>query len=84
MNIWLRNALPKLFQTAVARMQTDDQLQTSFYQFIPVASEIEDSFFLPLVESLTKPLRQSQCVLTSDGRWLLPENVLFPPAGAGP
>jgi len=80
-NLWLRGAIPSLFQKAVTRLQSDEDFGTTFYQFVPLRSEVTSPFFKSVVETILDNLRKTECVLADDGRWVAPDTIFFPPTG---
>eukprot|EP00668_Euglena_longa_P003191 GGOE01003734.1.p1 GENE.GGOE01003734.1~~GGOE01003734.1.p1 ORF type:complete len:1439 (-),score=488.44 GGOE01003734.1:246-4562(-) len=80
-NLWLRGAIPTLFTKAVARLQNEEDFASNFYQFVPLKSEVTAPFFKTVVDNILEALKKAECVLTTDGRWMTPDTVFFPPTG---
>lgn len=74
-NEWLRDEICNVFSKAVEDFKEDNQLKTSFYNYIPLDSEIKDDFFSEVVNQLYQALIESECVLTTSSKWLKPADV---------
>ncbi len=72
-NKWLRDNVSTVFLEAVETFKNDENLKTSFYNYIPI--QIKDNFFSEVVEQLKAKLSDSNCVLTESGKWLEPSQI---------
>lgn len=74
-NEWLRDNISTVFLESLETFKNDENLKVSFYNYIPLDSEITDEFFLKVVEQLKDKLLESDCVLTESAKWLKPSQV---------
>ena len=76
-NEWLRDSIVKVFFDAVKEFKRDANLKYSFYSYIPVKEEINDEFFLPVVDQIYKKLQKEKCVLSEANRWRTPSEIVI-------
>lgn len=74
-NIWLRDSISKVFLKSVETFKNNENLKSNFYKYIPLESDVTDSFFSTVVEKLKSELSESNCILTDSGKWLKPSQV---------
>jgi hypothetical protein len=74
-NKWLRDNVSTVFLEAVETFKNDENLKTSFYNYIPIESEITDELFSEVVGQLKDKLSDSNCVSTESGKWLKPSQI---------
>lgn len=74
-NEWLRDNISTVFLESIEIFKNEENLKVSFYNYIPLESEITDEFFSKVVEQLKDQLLYSNCVFTESVRWLKPSQV---------
>ncbi len=74
-NRFLRDNIASVFLKAVEEFKLDENLKKTYYNFIPLISEIKDTFFSHVVEQIHNALRRTQCILTESENWLEPQKV---------
>lgn len=74
-NKFLRDNIATVFLKAVEEFKLDENLKTTYYNFIPLVDDLKDDFFSPVVEEIHKKLKSSRCILTESNNWLEPEKV---------
>lgn len=74
-NKWLRDNIANVFLESVEDFKEDDQLKTTFYNYIPTENEVKDGFFSVAVKQLHNKLIESECILTESGKWLEPSKI---------
>ena len=74
-NDWLRDNISAVFLKSIETFKNDKNLKVSFYNYIPLESEITDEFFSNVVEQLKDQLLDSSCVFTESSQWLKPSQV---------
>ncbi|HEY9800029.1 MAG TPA: DUF3883 domain-containing protein [Leptolyngbyaceae cyanobacterium] len=75
-NKWIRDNIATTFLLAVEKFKQDSNLQKTYYNYIPLNSEIKDEFFIPVVSEIHNKLKTSECILTESGKWQIPSNVV--------
>lgn len=75
-NLWLRDKIAPSFLSAVDEFKADEHIKTTFYNFIPVNSDINDKFFKPVVDRIHRLLKDAPCILTTSGKWVEPGNII--------
>lgn len=75
-NNFLRDNIASVFLKAVGQFKQDENLKTTYYNFIPLANEVTDEFFSPVVRQIYINMRENECILTESGNWLKPIRVL--------
>jgi len=76
-NMWLRNNIAPMFLQAVNEFKQDEALKKTFYNYIPLVSDVTDPFFLPVVEQIHTHLQKTECILTESGNWRKPADVFL-------
>lgn len=76
-NEFLRDQIPPIFENAVNSFKEDENLKRTFFNFIPLKEEIQDPFFLPVVEKIHQLMAENECILTDSGAWRRPREVLM-------
>jgi len=76
-NKWLRDSIVSVFLCAVEHFKVDEKLKFTFYNYIPIEKEVDDDFFMPVVEQLYKKLQGIECLLTESNQWRKPSEVLM-------
>lgn len=71
-----RDQIPYAFIAALPGFKSDRVLRTSFLQYVPRKSDVEDPFFADAAEKIVSALRESECVLADSGEWRKPCDVL--------
>jgi hypothetical protein len=67
-----------LFKKAIEGFKECDSLKHSYYRYIPIKSEISDSFFQSVVDDFHSTLKEYECVITESGKWVKPNDVFRP------
>jgi hypothetical protein len=62
---------------AVEEFKQDDNLQKTYYDYIPLNNEVTEEFFSPVVNEIYTRLKANPCILTESGNWNLPSDVLL-------
>jgi hypothetical protein len=75
-NKYLRDCIPSVFLDSVEQFKADDKLKYTFYNYIPIEKEVNDDFFMPVVEEIYKYLRETEFLLTESNQWKKPSDVL--------
>lgn len=75
-NKWIRDNIATTFLLAVEKFKQDSNLQKTYYNYIPLNSEIKDEFFIPVVSEIHNKLKTSECILTESGQWQIPSHVV--------
>ncbi|BAZ52827.1 hypothetical protein NIES4103_54920 [Nostoc sp. NIES-4103] len=75
-NKWIRDNIATTFLLAVEKFKQDSNLQKTYYNYIPLNSEIKDEFFIPVVSEIHNQLKTSECILTESGKWQIPSHVV--------
>lgn len=75
-NKWIRDNIATTFLLAVEEFKQDSNLQKTYYNYIPLNSEIKDEFFIPVVSEIHNNLKVSECILTESGKWQIPSHVV--------
>ncbi|BAY63717.1 hypothetical protein NIES22_38050 [Calothrix brevissima NIES-22] len=75
-NKWIRNNIATTFLLAVEEFKQDSNLQKTYYNYIPLNTEIKDEFFIPVVIRIHNQLKTSECILTESGKWHIPSDVM--------
>lgn len=76
-NNWLRDNIASVFLHAIEEFKKDDNLQKTFYYFIPIAGNIIGDFFLPVISQIYNALQETDFILTETGSWQKPADVFF-------
>ncbi|MCL1474786.1 sacsin N-terminal ATP-binding-like domain-containing protein [Argonema antarcticum] len=76
-NVLIRDKIAETFLKAVTEFKKDDKLKLTYYNYIPLESEINDSFFTPVVKQIHEALKQTDSVLSESGNWLKPSNLFI-------
>ena len=74
-NEWLRDNISNVFLKSLDNFKKDEILRVSFYNYIPLESEITDELFSKIVGQLKIKLLESNCVFTESAKWLKPSQV---------
>lgn len=74
-NLWLRDNVATVFLKAVEEFKLDEKLKKTYYDYIPLTSEITDTFFSPVVKQIQNNLREAKCLLTESNGWRKPYEV---------
>ena len=74
-NRWLRDMIPECFVEAIEKFKADEHLKTTFYNYIPVGSNVSEEFFKPVVEKIHQLVQDTACILTMSGDWVKPEDI---------
>lgn len=74
-NKWLRDNIASVFLQAVKEFKQDENLKKTYYNYIPLANEVTDPFFSPVVEQIHNVLRETECILTESGNWRKPADT---------
>ncbi|MEH2124137.1 DUF3883 domain-containing protein [Nostoc sp.] len=78
-NKWIRDNIATTFFLAVEEFKQDSNLQKTYYNYIPINSEvkeIKDEFFIPVVSEIHNKLKTSECILTESEKWQIPSHVV--------
>lgn len=75
-NKFLRDNIAFVFLRAIDEFKQDENLKKTYYNYIPLANEVVDEFFSPVVDQIHRLLRENECILTESGNWLKPIKVL--------
>ncbi|MEH2027279.1 DUF3883 domain-containing protein [Nostoc sp.] len=75
-NKWIRDNIATTFLLAVEEFKQDSNLQKTYYNYIPLNSEIKDEFFIPVVSEIHNKLKASKCILTESEKWQIPSHVV--------
>ncbi|PHM10162.1 DUF3883 domain-containing protein [Nostoc sp. 'Peltigera malacea cyanobiont' DB3992] len=75
-NKWIRDNIASTFLLAVEEFKQDRNLQKTYYDYIPLNSEVKDEFFTPVVSEIHNKLKVSKCILTESGKWQIPSHVM--------
>ncbi|MGC8886386.1 MAG: sacsin N-terminal ATP-binding-like domain-containing protein [Verrucomicrobiia bacterium] len=75
-NEWLRDNIASVFLMAVEEFKQDENLKSTYYNYIPLTNEVTDEFFSPVVNHIYSNLRESECILTESGNWRKPQEVI--------
>jgi hypothetical protein len=76
-NKWIRDNIAATFLLAVEEFKQDDNLQKTYYDYIPLNNEVTEEFFSPVVNEIYTRLKANPCILTESGNWNLPSDVLL-------
>jgi len=76
-NKWLRLSFVSVFLDAIERFKAEKKLKHTFYNYIPVEEDVEDDFFVQVVEQTHKELQNTECLLTESNQWRKPSDVLM-------
>ncbi|MHA1381919.1 MAG: sacsin N-terminal ATP-binding-like domain-containing protein, partial [Candidatus Helarchaeota archaeon] len=75
-NKWLRDSIIEVYLDAVEEFKKSEKMKYTFHNYLPL-DEIDDDFFLPVVNGLYSKLREKDCILTETNRWCKPSEVFF-------
>lgn len=76
-NKWIRDNIASAFSKAVNEFKQDVVLKYNFYNYIPLADEVPDSFFLPVVQSIHNDLKNTRCCLAESETWRKPGDLFI-------
>lgn len=74
-NLWLRDQVSSVFLDAANDFRQDENLKITYYNYIPIDSEIQDKLFSPIVEQIHDKLIKSECIYTESKGWKNPADV---------
>ncbi len=75
-NKWIRDNIASTFLFAIEKFKQNSNLQKTYYDYIPLHSEVKDEFFTPVVSEIHNQLKLSKCILTESGKWQTPADVV--------
>jgi hypothetical protein len=91
-NLWLLESIGEFLKEIIYIFIFDEKRRFDFYDVLPRRKEVSDKLFLKLGLPLIGYLKNSPCILTSDGKWAKPSEValvsgdvakIIPPVKAG-
>ncbi|MBS3030005.1 MAG: DUF3883 domain-containing protein [Dolichospermum sp. DET50] len=75
-NKWIRDNIASTFLFAIEKFKQDSNLQKTYYDYIPLHSEVKDEFFASVVSEIHNQLKVSKCILSESGKWQIPAHVV--------
>jgi hypothetical protein len=75
-NKWIRDNIASTFLLAVEEFKQDSNLRKTYYDYIPLHSEVKDEFFASIVSEIHNQLKVSKCILSESGKWQIPSHVV--------
>lgn len=77
-NRWLIEATASFLPEVMQTLRKTDLMQPEFFDVLPVDDDNVPEFLVPIVETLSRALKDGEFILTDDGQYACPQQVFSP------